>query len=122
MRRFEFVGGASEKFWEIDVADRETIVRFGRIDSRGTSKTKRFANAAAAMKAADSLIAEKVAKGYSEIPYDPVTELRKAAWTPKTKRGDSDKPVSKFGGRAWIEKGTEWPACSFCASPERLLV
>jgi predicted DNA-binding WGR domain protein len=40
--------------------------RWGRIGSEGQTKTKGFADEAAARREADRLIAEKVGKGYTE--------------------------------------------------------
>jgi predicted DNA-binding WGR domain protein len=66
-RRFEFVAGTSDKFWEIDVKGNEVLVRFGRNGTNGQSSTKSFGDDAAAKKHADKLIAEKIAKGYVEL-------------------------------------------------------
>ena len=66
-RRFEFSEGTSNKFWELTVQDQEVMVCFGRIGSHGQSSVKSFADAAAATKHADKLIAEKLAKGYREV-------------------------------------------------------
>lgn len=66
-RRFEFTGGASRKFWEIAVADAEVTVRYGRIGSAGQSRTKVHTDAAAAVRQAEKLIAEKRSEGYLEL-------------------------------------------------------
>ena len=63
-RRFEFVGGTSQKFWEIAVSASSLTVRFGRIGAVGQSQTKFFADEDKAKREADKLIAEKVSKGY----------------------------------------------------------
>jgi predicted DNA-binding WGR domain protein len=65
-RSFEFIGGASRKFWEIAVSGNAFTVRFGRLGTAGQSQTKTFADAAKATAEADKLIAEKLRKGYSE--------------------------------------------------------
>jgi DNA ligase-1 len=65
-RHFEFVGGSSSKFWEVSHAGSEMTTRWGRIGSSGQSKTKSFADEAAAVKAAEKLVAEKTAEGYVE--------------------------------------------------------
>jgi predicted DNA-binding WGR domain protein len=65
-RYFEFVGGSSRKFWEISPCGSAFNVRFGRIGTPGQSQTKTFANEAKAKHEADSLIAEKLKKGYVE--------------------------------------------------------
>ena len=65
-RHFEFAGGGSDKFWEIEVAGKEVTVRFGRRGAKGQTNTKAFPDEAAAKKHADTLIAEKTGKGYVE--------------------------------------------------------
>ena len=67
-RYFEFVGGNSSKFWEIDLAGNQITVRFGRIGANGQSQTKVFADPALATKTAQGLIREKLGKGYVEKP------------------------------------------------------
>jgi predicted DNA-binding WGR domain protein len=66
-RRFEFVGGGSDKFWEVEVHGKEVTVRFGRRGTNGQTQTKEFADEAAAQKHADKLISEKIGKGYVEV-------------------------------------------------------
>jgi predicted DNA-binding WGR domain protein len=65
-RRFEFIGGSSEKFWEISLEGNSFTVRFGRVGTAGQSQTKSFADEVKAARAAESLIAEKLKKGYVE--------------------------------------------------------
>ena len=67
-RHFHFVGGGSDKFWEIEIVGTDVIVRYGRTGSKGQTNTKSFADDAAAKKHADKLIAEKTEKGYKETP------------------------------------------------------
>jgi DNA ligase-1 len=66
-RRFEFSDGKSDKFWEISVQGKAMTVHFGRKGTNGQTKTKEFADEAAAQKEADKLIAEKTGKGYQEM-------------------------------------------------------
>ncbi len=66
-RRFEFVGGNSDKFWEIAVNGCEVLVTFGRRGTNGQAETKRFPDEAAANKHAQKKIEEKVKKGYVEV-------------------------------------------------------
>jgi DNA ligase 1 len=66
-RRFEFVEGSSDKFWEISVNGNEVIVCFGRNGTSGQTETKSFADASTAQKHADKKIGEKVKKGYVEV-------------------------------------------------------
>lgn len=66
-RRFEFVDGSSNKFWEVRVEGASQTVRYGRIGTDGQSKTKQFADAATALADAEGLIEEKLEKGYAEV-------------------------------------------------------
>lgn len=68
MRRFEFVEGASAKFWEIGRDGSEVTVRWGRVGTRGQSKVKTFDNAGSATAHETRLVAEKTSKGYAESP------------------------------------------------------
>jgi predicted DNA-binding WGR domain protein len=65
-RNFEFVSGTSAKFWEISVSGNSFTVRFGRISTPGQSQTKTFSDEAKAKQEAETLIAEKLKKGYVE--------------------------------------------------------
>jgi predicted DNA-binding WGR domain protein len=65
-RHFEFVEGTSSKFWEIERAGRDITTRWGRIGTAGQSKTKTFADDAAAMKEYEKLLVEKTRAGYVE--------------------------------------------------------
>ncbi len=67
LRRFEFVGGSSSKFWEVRVAHADVTVRFGRLGTDGQSQTKTLPDGAAATKHAEKMIAQKTAKGYIEV-------------------------------------------------------
>ena len=66
VRHFEFVGGSSQKYWEISLSGNSFTVRFGRIGTVGQSQTKTFADEPRAKHEADHLIAEKLRKGYIE--------------------------------------------------------
>jgi predicted DNA-binding WGR domain protein len=66
VRHFEFVSGASQKFWEISLSGSAFTVRFGRMGTAGQSQTKSFADDEKAKREAEKLIAEKMKKGYQE--------------------------------------------------------
>jgi predicted DNA-binding WGR domain protein len=66
-RRFEFVQGTSDKFWEIDVQESSVTVRFGRNGTHGQASIKKFADTAKAENHAEKMIAEKLGKGYFEV-------------------------------------------------------
>jgi predicted DNA-binding WGR domain protein len=65
-RRFEFVSGPSRKFWEISTSNNSFTVRFGRLGTSGQSQSKSFNDEASARREAESLIAQKLKKGYIE--------------------------------------------------------
>ena len=67
VRRFEFVGGESAKFWEISQRDAEVTVRFGRLGTNGQTQTKNLGSETAAAVRVTKLIQEKLAKGYVEM-------------------------------------------------------
>jgi len=67
-RYFEFVGGASRKFWEITFSGNRFSVRFGRIGTSGQEQVKSFPDADAARRAAQRMVSEKLGKGYEEKP------------------------------------------------------
>jgi predicted DNA-binding WGR domain protein len=67
VRRFEFSGGNSNKFWEVSVRDKDVLVRFGRIGAAGQAQVKSFADEQAAAKHVEKLIREKTGKGYREV-------------------------------------------------------
>ncbi len=80
-RRLEFVGGTSSKFWEVTVTDASHTVCYGRIGTNGSSKTKDFADNAAAQKDADKLVRQKEKKGYEAVypsPYASTNWIEKA--------------------------------------------
>jgi predicted DNA-binding WGR domain protein len=65
-RYFEFVSGASNKFWEVSLDEASVSVRFGRIGTPGQTQAKVFADSTRAKSEAEKLIREKLAKGYEE--------------------------------------------------------
>lgn len=67
-RRFEFVGGSSDKFWQVEVAGNQVVVRFGRNGTDGQTITKELPDDVTARQHADKLIREKIGKGYVEVP------------------------------------------------------
>ncbi len=66
LRRFEFSDEKSNKFWEISLDNTNVTVRYGRLGTNGTSKTKTFDTKELATKHYDKLISQKTAKGYTE--------------------------------------------------------
>jgi predicted DNA-binding WGR domain protein len=67
LRRFEFVGGSSSKFWEISQSDTQVTVRFGRIGTNGQTQTKDHESWEDAAERVRKLVAEKLREGYQEV-------------------------------------------------------
>ena len=66
-RRFEFTDGSSDKFWEIAVNGKEVTVCYGRRGTSGQTTTKEFPDGAAAEKHAETIVKQKLAKGYQPV-------------------------------------------------------
>jgi predicted DNA-binding WGR domain protein len=66
-REFHFISANSSKFWAIELKGKSFDVTFGRLGTSGTTQTKDFASEQIAQQNYDKLIAEKTAKGYSEV-------------------------------------------------------
>jgi predicted DNA-binding WGR domain protein len=67
MRRFEFVGGTSAKFWTCAVDGEVFTIVYGRLGTDGQRKEKTFDTAAEAQKEHDKKVAEKLKEGYVEV-------------------------------------------------------
>ncbi|SHF10996.1 DUF4132 domain-containing protein [Streptoalloteichus hindustanus] len=64
MQRWEYVGGGSAKFWEVERDGAVVTVRFGRLAASGQTKVRELASEAAAQSYVDKLVAEKSSRGY----------------------------------------------------------
>lgn len=60
----------SNKFWKIKVQGNMFIVLYGRIGTRGSVNTRKFASEELCWKEADKLIESKFKKGYREVDED----------------------------------------------------
>ncbi|MDI3281690.1 WGR and DUF4132 domain-containing protein [Polyangium sp. 15x6] len=67
MRRFEFVEGASKKFWQIERDGSQLSIQWGKIGTAGQSQVKDFPSDQKAQTEHDKLVAEKTKKGYVEV-------------------------------------------------------
>jgi predicted DNA-binding WGR domain protein len=65
-RYFEFIEGASAKFWEIRVQGRTFSTRYGKIGTDGQSTDKTYESEQKAQAESNKLIGEKTKKGYRE--------------------------------------------------------
>ena len=78
MRRWEFVGGGSEKFWEAAAEGVSVSVRFGRVGAEGQRQEKQFDSAEAALRHFTKAVADKERKGYREVTSGTVAEAVEA--------------------------------------------
>lgn len=66
-RRFEFVDGKSNKYWEIQLHGKSFTVCWGRIGTAGQTQTKDFPTDDKAQHEYQKLVDDKLKKGYEEI-------------------------------------------------------
>ncbi len=78
VRRLEYVGGGSEKFWEGSADGALVTVSWGRLGTAGQRKVKDLATAAAAAAHLAKLVAEKEKKGYLAVGAAPSAAPRAA--------------------------------------------
>jgi predicted DNA-binding WGR domain protein/cell wall assembly regulator SMI1 len=100
MRRFELVAGPSKKFWSIDVTGAVVTVQYGRFGTDGQNRKKEHASPADAKKAALTLIASKLKKGYVEAKAKRAASKKKA--TSKKKAASKKKATSKRAARTGL--------------------
>jgi len=79
MRRFEFVQGTSNKFWQADVVGTAFVVEYGRIGAPPQRKEKLFVSADLATAEHDRKVAEKLREGYVEVTAAPAAAAPAAA-------------------------------------------
>ncbi|GHG95803.1 DUF4132 domain-containing protein [Streptomyces lanatus] len=75
MRRWEFVGDGSAKFWEAEAEGTAVTVRYGRVGAEGRTQVKELASAEAAEAHLAKVIAEKERKGYREVAGEAEVEV-----------------------------------------------
>ena len=85
MRRFEFVDGKSNKFWEAKTEGPKLMVRFGRIGGTWQESDKLLADAEKANAEMEKLIREKTRKGYLEVGGKPEVKVLAKAVAKKAK-------------------------------------
>lgn len=68
VRRFEFTGGTSNKFWEVSMPTPYRVAtKWGRIGSDGQTQIKSFDSLVTALEHFNRVIDEKLRKGYREV-------------------------------------------------------
>ncbi|MBV2156669.1 DUF4132 domain-containing protein [Kitasatospora sp. SUK 42] len=102
MRRWEFVEGGSDKFWEAAVDGAVVTVRYGRTGTDGREQSKEFPTAEAAQAHFARTVAEKERKGYREngvgaasTPQPVVATASAAPATPAAAPEPLDAPVDE---------------------------
>jgi len=63
----EYKDEKSHKFWQIEVEENSFTVTYGKVGTKGQSKTKEFDNAKKANQEAEKIIKQKNKKGYKEV-------------------------------------------------------
>ncbi len=114
MRRFELVEGTSSKFWEVGVEGNMLTTRWGRIGTAGQSKSKACADATAATRELDKLVAEKTAKGYQEaggVVRPPIPDEVKALAQLANKAKTAGEPMT----RVYVMTSVDGPVAAAAA-------
>ncbi len=131
MRRFEFVGGSSAKFWEAGVEGASFVVAYGRLGTSGQRKAKAFATEAEAQRECDKKVAEKLREGYQEVggaaaapaapsaPAGPVWPSRRA--TGGASAAQVAEAVSALGALGAALGGRSWVAARAARRARRAL-
>lgn len=94
----------ANKFWQVEVAGKRQIVKFGRIGTAGRETVKEFAGEAECLKDTEKLIAQKIKKGYTEVEsYGNVPEkaVPTVPDTPEARFWDAIKRSNKRGNKNW---------------------
>jgi len=102
VRRWEFVGGKSEKFWESGRNGTTVTTRYGRISAKGQTAAKQFGSESEAESYLARLIAEKEKKGYSEVAATP-DPAPAAVPTPASTSGPGGQTSPARSGPADVE-------------------
>lgn len=77
-REFQLTDAKSNKFWAISAEGSSTTVEWGRIGTKGQSKSKDFASEAEAQASHDALVREKLRTGYVEVGATTTTATKSA--------------------------------------------
>lgn len=112
MPRYELIEGGehgSRKFWEIALAGSSIERRWGRIGTKGQTKTNSYSDPREAQRAFEELIAEKTGKGYqlvegTGIARAPAPKPAKSASNPDLERAIEENPGDE---EAWLVYG-DW--------------
>ena len=83
----------SDKYWHASIrSDCTVTVTWGRVGTKGSSKTHQFTNMTEAQNKFEKLVQEKTRKGYIVYDYDSTVGVEANTPAPKTVPKSSDKP------------------------------
>jgi predicted DNA-binding WGR domain protein/ADP-ribose pyrophosphatase YjhB (NUDIX family) len=71
--KLTFVGGGSDKFWQVGVVGTKVVTQWGKNGTKGQQTFKEMGSASAAAKAASKMWLEKKEKGYKDAGYVDMT-------------------------------------------------
>ena len=111
-RRFEYRDHKSSKFWEIEREGAEVTTAWGKIGTKGQTKTKAFASDDKAEAALDKQVRSKTGKGYVEIgaggaspgPAGAANASAQASPSPTKKATSPTKPAASSASAAGAAK------------------
>jgi predicted DNA-binding WGR domain protein len=93
---FTYKDAKSAKFWSIELEKNKIVTAFGKIGNAGTTQTKECIDVPKAQKEADTLITEKIKKGY-ELEPNIVGLTESEFWNliekAKSKADDQDEQI-----------------------------
>ncbi|MFD0573408.1 WGR domain-containing protein [Kitasatospora gansuensis] len=95
MRRWEYVGEGSAKFWEAAAEGCAVTVRFGRNGTAGREQVKEFPSAEAALAHLAKVVAEKERKGYRETGAAEALPQQAPPAAPVEPAAQADQPAER---------------------------
>lgn len=102
---FHYSDGKSNKFWRISLADCSHTAQYGKIGTKGQSKTKEFPTSEEAKKSCEKLIQEKLKKGYAEVEVDSSV----SASVPQTQSNSSPTSPEESGEALSVDASPSEP-------------
>ncbi len=125
---FEFQDSKSYKFWEVEAVGTDCIVKYGKIGTPGTSKTKSLKSEEDAQKEMEKMIKAKIKKGYAETSEKSEKKLVKRISVSYDESDDGKTLLSKMEAFLKSDKAAEVSAItigsweeSFDTSPQESL-
>ena len=103
MARYEYTGGTSNKFWEVELKGTTVVTRYGRIGSDGQTTSKSFDTRAAARAHHDRQVASKLKKGYEKATTKKATTKKATTKKATTRKAATKKAATK---KATTKKAT----------------